>query len=134
MPEQGDFVLQIGAEYQLSGALAHLPSGSRELVLNDGKNKPYLQKGRRVYLWESGGRGLVGRGAVMNERSRRSMPVWQQQFFTPPNLHDPDQPKAVISVDVILDPPLSSGQLRNDSVVAQAKFFKNPKDAQGTVF
>jgi hypothetical protein len=132
-----DFVLQIKCDtkFRLHEALRHIPEGEREITLNDGSDdRRRLHQDRRVYLWEAGagGRDLVGTGTVLAERNPRPMPNWQHAFLQEP--HDPSQKKAVIRVDVRLDPPVSRAQVLKDPQLAAAPFFGNSRNVQGAVF
>ena len=130
-----DRLLQINPnkEYRPFDTLRAAPRDSHEIVLNDGRvsGRRFL-KGRRVYLKDAGGRGLVGRGTVLEERQPRAMPPWQQQFLLLP--YDPDQERALIQVDKLVEPPLSRTRLQKYPVFSEATLFKDDKDTQGAVF
>jgi len=131
------FVLQIHPkkEYRLYDALWHFPTGTHEIILGEGnKPKPRLLQGRSVYLWEAGGRDLVGRGTVLNEKKPLPMPDWQRAFSLSPQGPDPTTPRSVINVNLRLDPPLSRARIQQDPILADATFFRNRTNPTGTVF
>lgn len=133
---ENDFVLQIRSTvFRLYDALWHLPSACRELVLQDGTDaRRRLRKGRRVYLWEASGQELVGYGTVLSERQVRPMPKWQHEFSQSLQGPEPTAQRAVVAIDVRLDPPITRARIHQDRVLARATFFRNPKNVQGTVF
>ena len=108
-----------------------MPDTTHELVLGlRGKNLPF---GSKVYLWESGGKDLVGVGEAVQEKAPRPQPEWQHQFSVLPGEPDPARERVVIRVDLRLDPPISRQRIQEDPVLAKAVFFRNAKNIQRTV-
>jgi hypothetical protein len=129
-----DFLLQIRpTEFRLYDAINRMSEGTTNILLADGtvRNRR-LRQGGLVYLWDAG-QGLVGRGTVLEERAPRPMPAWQQPFSTAES-PAPNAQRAVIRVDLRLNPPLSRSRIQQDPVLVKAKFFKNLQNIQGAVF
>lgn len=130
-----DFVLQIDPrQFKLSESLKNLPANGN-LVLGVGdKIHRGLTKGSRVYLWETRGRDLVGRGTVVEDSDPREMPEWQHQHVTSDSEDKKTTDRVVIGVDARLDPPLSREILQQNRVLQSATFFKNKTNTSGTIF
>ena len=132
----GYFLLQIKRSvFRIYDAIHHLPPGMRELVLTPGEDRRRkLPQGGTVYLWEAEGRDLVGKGTVRSDRQSRPQPKWQYQFNAAPGEPNPTAERVVIRVDLRLDPSISRNQIQQNPVLANATFFKNATNVQGSIF
>jgi hypothetical protein len=122
------------SEFRLYDAIQHLPAGTRELVLKPGNDpRRVLLRGATVYLWESEGRDLIGKGTVLTDIQTRPQPEWQHQFEAS-GKPEPADGRVIIRVDLRLDQPISRERIRQDPTLAKATFFKNATNVQGSVF
>lgn len=62
------------------------------------------------------------------------MPDWQQAFSLRSETRDPSKERAVVRVDLRLDPPISRTRIQQDPILAGAPFFRNRVNPNGTVF
>ena len=76
------FVLQINPadKFRLYDALRNLPD-NKEIVLHPGPNfHGHLIRDTKVFLWEVGGKDLVGVGTIIQNVRPTPMPDWQHRF------------------------------------------------------
>ncbi len=134
MPESR--LLQFNPKYfRLRDALSHLPSKKPELVLEPGKDRRKTLPDRaKVYLWESGGTDLVGRGTVVAGLQDREMPEWQRQYSSDPKTAAQIVKRAIIRINTRLEAPLTRAKIQEDTNLRSAPFFRNPKNITGTIF
>jgi len=135
-PEVRAFLLQYRtSEYRVFDALQSLSRSNDLLTVGVGnQSRPNLVPGSRVYLWEAGGRDLVGRGVAITRVEQRDMPQDLRSFLANPHQYDPTEPRVVIRIDCVFTTPISRKHLQQDVVVAKAPFFRNKANSQGSYF
>lgn len=89
--------------YDLSAALSTLPQLT--FLVNQFKNE--IQKGDKVYFWESGARaGLVGTGTVLTDPRIMLDTEESRPFYVYPDRFEGEKLRTVVRVDKVLSPPL----------------------------
>lgn len=94
-----------------------------------GENNP-LKVDTVIYFWESTkkGRGLVARGKVVQEGSKKPMPEWQIKYICKFEDYDANAIRTDIEIIDILETPIERNKIENYPILKNYPLFKKVVD------
>lgn len=131
------FLLQMNPnkEFRLYEAIHNIPLETDEIVLYPGRSHTgHLIRGTKIYLWEAGGRDLVGEGTIIQNVRPTAMPTWQHRHYIGKATLDPKQPRVIVRIEKLFTPRIKREQIQGNTVLANATFFNYKSNTTGTCF